>query len=320
MQLSVFNEHKIMKKIFLLFTAVAMSAGVVFAQDINQAIENVNNGNMEFEMGNKEAALTCFQTALTIAEGLGEEGADITATCKNTIPTIMLSMAKDLIKADNFDGGLEQLSEVVKTAELYGNADILAEANELIPGVYLSKGQSLLKAKNVAGAAEAIQMALAIDPTNAPGNLLYGKVLSAQGKIAEAEAAYLVAAENGQEKAAKKELSKIYIKLSQASLKAKKFQEAVDNALKANSFLEDANAYNLAAKGYQQLGKNVECIENFEKYLELKPNAKDASGVKFTIGALYQQGGNNAKAKEYYQMVVNDPNYGKQAQDLIKNL
>ncbi len=309
-----------MKKIFLLFTAVAMSAGVVFAQDINQAIENVNNGNMEFEMGNKEAALTCFQTALTIAEGLGEEGAEITTTCKNTIPTIMLSIDKDMIKASDFDGGLGQLAKVTETAELYGNADVLAEANELVPGVYLSKGQALLKAKDAAGAAAALQKAIELDPTNGAGHLLYGQVLAASGKTAEAEAAYLKAAENGQEKNANKQLSNMYLKLAQAALKAKKSQEAFDNATKANTFLENANAYKIAASAAQQLGKNADCIANYEKYLEVNPKAKDAAGVKFTIAALYQQAGNKAKAKEFYQMVASDPQYGAGAQEQLKTL
>ena len=49
-----------MKKIFLLFTAAALSAGMVFAQDINQATENYNNGAMELQMGNNEAAIGYF--------------------------------------------------------------------------------------------------------------------------------------------------------------------------------------------------------------------------------------------------------------------
>lgn len=309
-----------MKKIFLLFTAAAMSAGVMFAQDINQATENYNNGAMELDMGNKDAALTCFQTALTMAEGLGEEGAELAANCKNIIPNVMLSVAKDLVKAENYDGAVEQLNKTVETAELYGAADVVADAKELIPSVYLSKGNGLLKAKDVAGATAAFQQVLAVDPANGMASLLLGQALTAQGKVAEAEAAYLQAAENGQEANAKKQLSRMYLKLAQAALKGKKSQDAYDNAMKANSFLEDANAYKIAASAAQQLGKNADCIANYEKYLEIKPNAKDAAGVKFTIAALYQQGGNKVKAKEFYQMVANDPQYGASAQEQLKTL
>jgi hypothetical protein len=68
-----------MKKIFLMLAVAAMSALTVSAQDIAQATENYNNGAMELQMGNKDAALTCFQTALTMAGALGDEGADIVA-------------------------------------------------------------------------------------------------------------------------------------------------------------------------------------------------------------------------------------------------
>lgn len=309
-----------MKKIFLLFTAVAMSAGVMFAQDINEATENYNNGAMELNMGNKESALGYFQTALTMAEALGEEGAELATNCKNTIPAIMSSIAVDLIKAENYDAAVEQLNKTVETAELYGAADVAADCKERIPQVYLSKGNDLLKAKDAVGAAAAFEQSLALDPANGMASLLLGQALTAQGKVAEAEAAYLQAAANGQEKKANQQLSNMYVKLAQAASKAKKFQEAYDNAVKANSFLENANAYRFAASAAQQLGKNADCIANYEKYLALKPNAKDAAGVKFTIAALYQQGGDKAKAKEYYQMIATDPQYGASAQEQLKTL
>ena len=75
-----------MKKLFLLFTAALMSAGVMFAQDINQATELYNNGAMELEMGNTAAALENFQNALAMAETLGDEGTDMVNNCKTYIP------------------------------------------------------------------------------------------------------------------------------------------------------------------------------------------------------------------------------------------
>ena len=303
-----------------MFATAVISTSIALAQDINQATENYNNGAMELQMGNKEAALANFQTALTMAEALGDEGAEIAANCKNTIPAIMESIAKDLIKAENYDAAVDQLNKTIEAAELYGVADVAADARDLVPSVYLSKGNTLLKAKDAAGAAAAFQQTLALDPANGMASLLLGQALTAQGKIAEAEAAYLQAAENGQSTNATKQLSRMYLKLAQAALKGKKAQDAYDNAVKANSFLEDANAYKIAASAAQQLGKNADCITNYEKYIELKPNAKDAAGVKFTIGALYQQAGDKAKAKEYYQMVVNDPQFGPSAQEQLKTL
>ena len=117
-----------MKKIFLLIATVAMSAGVAFAQDINQVTENYNNGAMELQMGNKEAALANFQTALSMAEALGEEGAEIVNNCKGTIPAIMESIAKDLIKAEDYDGAIAQLNQTIEVAGTYGADDVVVTA------------------------------------------------------------------------------------------------------------------------------------------------------------------------------------------------
>ena len=122
------------------------------------------------------------------------------------------------------------------------------------------------------------------------------------------------------EKDAKKQLSTLFLKKAQASLKAGANQEVIDYALKANSYLENANAYKLAASAAQKLKNNAQCIEFYEKYLEIKPNAKDAAGVTFTIAALYQQLGNNAKAIENYEKVASDPQYGAGAQEQLKVL
>lgn len=309
-----------MKKIFLLFTAAALSAGMVFAQDINQATENYNNGAMELQMGNNEAAITYFQTALEMAEALGEEGAEVAANCRSIIPAIYLSSAKELIKADNFDAAVEQLGKAIEAAGKYEVPEVADDANALMPQVYLSKGNGFLQAKNFPEAEAAYKQAIELDATNGMAYFRLGQALASQNKVADAEAAYVQAAANGQEKNANKQLSNMFVKLAQAANKAKKYQEVLDYAAKSNQYLENANAYRFAAGASQQLGKNADCIANYEKYLELSPNAKDAAGVKFTIAALYQQSGDKAKAKEYYQMVSTDPQYGPSAQEQLKTL
>lgn len=309
-----------MKKIFLLFTAAALSAGMVFAQDINQATENYNNGAMELQMGNNEAAIGYFQSALEMAEALGEEGAEVAANCRNIIPAIYLSSAKEQIKAENFDMAIEQLNKAIEAAGKYEVADVVDDANALMPQVYLSKGNGFLQAKNFPEAEAAYKQALELDATNGMAYFRLGQALASQNKVADAEAAYVQAAANGQEKNANKQLSNMFVKLAQAANKAKKYQEVIDYAAKSNQYLENANAYRFAASASQQLGKNADCIANYEKYLQLSPNAKDAAGVKFTIAALYQQGGDKAKAKEYYQMISTDPQYGPSAQEQLKTL
>ena len=309
-----------MKKIFLMIAVAAMTALTVSAQDIAQATENYNNGAMELNMGNKDAALNYFQTALTMAEALGEEGAEVATNCKNTIPVLMTSIAKDLIKAENFDGALEQLNKTLKTAEGFGAADVVADAKALIPQVLMSKAGNMLNAKNFAGAAEVYQQVVAADTTNGMAALRLGMALGALGKGADAEKAYLLAARHGQEKSALKQLSNTYVKQAAALLKAKNYQGAVDAALKSNEYLENATAMKVAGTAASQLKKNEDAISYLEKYLQLSPNAKDAAQMNYTIAALAQTMGNKEKAKAFYQKIVTDPKFGPTAQEMLKSL
>ena len=306
-----------MKKIFLLFAAV-MAAGVMSAQDINKAIELANNGNEAFQMGEYGLAIDAFKSSLAIAEGLGEAGAEHAATCKTAICNIYLANAKNLLKAADYDGALAKLNETITVAEGYGAAETVADASSLIPNVYMAKGNASLKAKDMADAIASYTKVTELNPANGDAYLRLGRALAASGKVNEAVAAYESAAANGEEADAKKQLSNLFLKMAQAKTKAKDYQGAIDNALKANSYLENANAYKIAASSAQKMGNNAQCIEFYEKYLAVKPDAKDAAGVTFTIAALYQQSGNNAKAAEYYQKVATDPQYGASAQEQLK--
>ena len=302
-----------MKKIFLTLVAAAMTALTVSAQDIAQATENYNNGAMELQMGNKDAALNYFQTALTMAEALGDEGVDIVTNCKNTIPALLASIGKDLVKAENFDAAIEQLKKTIEVAENYGNVEVVEEAKTLIPQVLMSKAGDLLNAKDFAGAAEVYKQVVDADPAN-------GMALGSLGKVEEAEAAYLQAAANGQEANANKQLSNLFVKQAAALLKAKNYQGAMDAAVKGNGYLENPTAMKVAGTAASQLKKNAEAIAFLEKYLELSPNAKDAAKMKYTIAATAQLMGDNAKAKEFYQMITSDPQFGATAQEMLKAL
>ncbi len=313
-----------MKRIFLFFAAVVMTAGVLSAQDINQATESYNNGAMELQMGNNSAAIEYFQSALTMGEALGDEGAELVANCKKAICSAYLSMAKDLYNAKDFDGAITAFQQAKDVAEGYGEAEIAAEAADLIGQTEMLKmnteGKAAMKAKDFATAITCFSKVLEMDPTNGATAIQLGQAYMNSGKLDEAITALETAKANGQEKNAAKILSNIYLKKAQASNKAKNYQEVIDFAAKSNEALENGNAYKLTASALQKLGKNDECIAAYEKYLEVSPNAKDASGIICTIAVLYQQAGNKAKAKEYYEKIVNDAQYGATAQEQLKTL
>ena len=302
-----------MKKIVMLIAAAAMTVSVAFAQDINAVTDIYNNGAMELEMGNKESALNFFQSALTEAEALGEAGAEIIANCQMMIPAVMISLANDFIETENLDAAMEWLAKAEEAANAYGDTDNAAKANEKKEQVLMKKAAELLKAKDYANAIVVYEQIMAADPTNGRAALQMGQAYNASGDQVKAEEAFNIAAANGQEKQAFKQLSNLYVKKASASLKAKNTQEAYEFAVKSNEYLENANAYKIAGQCAMALGKAAEGLPLLEKYLELSPNAKDANQMKFNIAATAQKLGDKEKAKAYYEQVLGDPKFGAQA-------
>ena len=309
-----------MKKIFTFFAAVVMAAGIASAQDINSVTDIYNNGAMELESGNKEAALEQFQAALAAAEELGDEGMQIAENCKNTIPVLMGSIAKDLIKAEQYDAANEQLNKTIEVCSAYGNDASAEEYKSLIGQTMMAKGNDLINKKDFAAAIEVYNQIMAEEPTNAMASLRLGMAYGATGDTDAAEAAYLVAAQNGQEKNAYKQLSNLLVKKAAAVLKTKNYDEAIALALKSNEYLENATAMKVAGTAASALQKNVEAIQYLEKYLELSPNAKDAAQMKYTIAATAQVMGDNAKAKEYYTAILSDPKFGPTAKQMLETI
>lgn len=309
-----------MKKLFITLAALVLSAALVSAQDMAQATETAKNANEALVNKDYATALTGFKEALKAAEACGEEGAELVGTCKGVIPSIVLNIAKGLIKDAKYDEGIAQLDEACKVAEEYGADDVLASAAELIPQVKKQKATSLFNAKDYAAAAEAFKAVLADDPEDGNSALRLAMALTNTGDKDGAIAAFEQAAANGQEANAFKQLANVYLKDAQALLKENKFKEAIAACEKSNGYVESANAYKLAASAASKLKDNAKAINFYEKYLEISPDAKDAAGIITTVAVLYQQAGNKAKAIEYYEKVTGDAQYGATAKEQIAAL
>ena len=301
-----------MKKILATIATLVVALGTVSAQDL-AAVTEVYNSGAEAISVDKASALSSFEQALKLAEALGEEGQEIVANCKNIIPNLKLSLAKDLVKESKFDEAIAALQDVQKVAEAYEAFSVVDEAAGLIPQIKLSKANSLYKAKDFDGAAAAFKEILDADPTDGNAAFFMGAALLSGGKNDEAKAAFETAAANGQEAKANKQLGNIYLKEASAALKAKKFADAVSAAVKANEYAPNAQALQVAGQASQLAGKNNDAIKYFEQYLEAAPTAANAGAIAYTVGALYQTAKNNAKAKEFYTKALSDPKYGAEA-------
>ena len=308
-----------MKKLIATLATIVVALGSAFAQDL-AAVTELYNAGAEAISTDKGSALKSFEEALKLAEALGEEGQDIVANCKNIIPNLKLSLAKDLVKASKFDEAVAALLDVEKIAEAYEAFDVLNEATTLIPQIKMSKANNLYKAKDFDAAAAAFKEILDADPANGNAAFYLGAALVGAGKNDEAKAAFEQAAANGQEANAHKQLGNIYLKEAAAALKAKKYADAVSAAAKVNDYTENAQAWQIAGQASQLAGKNNDAIKYFEKYLEAAPTADNAGAIAYTVGALYQQAKNNAKAKEFYTKASSDPKYGAEAKKMLDAL
>ena len=313
-----------MKKIILAMAAFACSMSLMTAQDLATATATYNSGAEALTMGNKTSALEYFQKALTMAEALGDEGADVVANCKSAIPSVILSIGKEFYNNKDFSNAKAKFVEAAEVAKKYGNQEVTAEVESLLPTVgkriALAKVNDAMKTKDIAGVLAGYEEAMAIDTTDANTALKYGQFLGNAGKFDDAVKYLELAARHGQEGNAKAVLSTTLLKKAAAQLKAGKYADAVTFAEKAISYKENAQAYLIAGQASQKANKNADAIANFEKYLEAAPTAKNAGAIAFTVGALYQQTGNKAKAVEFYKKVEADPQFGAQAKTLITSL
>ena len=309
-----------MKKILVSLAAIFAAATMLSAQNMADATETAKLANESLGTGDFATALAGFQEALKMAEACGDEGLELVATCKDIIPKTMNAIAKEQFQAKNYDAAIEKFRETVAIAKEYGDEDTAAKAEDLIPQIYAEKGKALMGTKDYEGAAEAFSQALELTPTNGNVALRLGMAYDGAGKFDEAVEAYKVAAANGQEKNGNSQIGKLYLKRSLEELKAKKYADAVKDANTANEYAPNPQALQIAGQASQLAGKNADAIKYFEAYLEAAPTAKNAGQIAYTVGALYQQQKNNAKAKEYFSMAVSDPKYGADAQKALNSL
>ena len=309
-----------MKKLIITLVAAMFGCALANAQDLNSAIETYNNAVTANEAGNLELALTSFKEALTQAEALGDEGAAVASDCKTAIPAVQFNIAKRAVNNKDYENAIAGLRASIEIAGKYGNDDIAVSAADLIPQVLMQKANEFYSNKNYAEAVEGYKAVLAEDANNGVAYLRLGDCLKATGEKDAAVEAFKSAIENGRENDGKKKISTLYQQEAKAALGAKKFDAALNSALEANKYLESATSYQIAGTAASAAKKQKEAIGYFEKYLELEPNAKNATQICYNVAVCYQQLGNKAKAKEYYQKAVNDPKVGAAAKQMLNSL
>ncbi|MBQ9398026.1 MAG: tetratricopeptide repeat protein [Bacteroidales bacterium] len=309
-----------MKKIFLTVMVALCTMGIVAAQDLEKATEIYNNAAAAIE-NNKAEAITLFEQALGMAETLGDEGAEIVAQCKGILPKLYISLGKDLVNEKNLDEAIAKFQKAVEVGEKFGDADVAAEAKGLIPQILMADANGMLNEKNFEGAVAGYQKVIDADPANGQAHLRKGQALAQLGKADDAIKSFELAAENGQEEQAAKQLSNIYVKKAVACQKAKDMKGALENAQKSTQYADNANAQKIIGMSAMQLKQNKVAAEAFEAYLAMNPNAitKEA-GIVYNLGTALVALGENDKACGYFQKIAQDAKFGEGARYQITQL
>lgn len=273
-----------MKKFVYSICALFAAATISFAQDVNEATDLFNAAVEYLNLGDKASALENFQKAYDIAKECGEAGQALVDQCESTIPQLALMVAKDYVKAGDYATAVLKAQEASAIAAAM-NADA-SEAEALIPNIYMQQGNVLLKAKDYEGAIKAYSANVALKPANGKAYVNMAAAYDRLGQTDKAEENYLLAAANGQEKAANKALGNIYLKKALAANKAKSYDQAIEMANKSISFNETSKAHYIIGLAAQNSNKLELAISAFEKYLELDPTAGNAQDVRTVVDAL----------------------------------
>lgn len=279
----------IMKRFFITLAALVLAAGLASAQDLESVTAIYNSGAEAYAMGDKAQAVEYFKKALDQAEGLGEAGKEVVDNCQNSIPGLVLSIAKDMIREKKYAEAIPQLNEAISFAEKFGNQDVIDEANEYMPKAMIQYGKGLAAAKKYDEAIATFQQVLDKNAEDGTAALYMGQALAASGKTEEAVEAYKVASANGQKAVANKQIATILLKKAAAQLKAKELEGAIATAIESNEYNESATAYKIAGTAATSLAKKDEAITYLSKYLELSPKAADAEQINAAIDALKKQ-------------------------------
>lgn len=309
-----------MRKFIASLLVVLCTAGICAAQDLEKTTEIYNNAATALNGGNKAEAISLFEQALNAASALGEDGAEIAGQCKDILPKLYISVGKDLAAEKNTDEAAAKLNKAIELATLYGNTEAAEDAKDVLLQVLMAHGGNLLAQKDFAGAISIYNKILATNPENGTANLRLGMALSQTGKVDDAVAAFQKAMEQGENEAAAKQLSNLYLKKAAACQKVKDFKGALENAQRSTEYVDNASAQKVIGTSASALKQYKTAVDAFEAYLAMSPNAKDRSQIVYQLGDATMKAGDNAKACSYFKEISQDAKFGETARYYITTL
>lgn len=280
--------------------------GAANAQDLAQVAEKYNTAAAALQEGKNAEALAGFQSVLTEATALGEDGKELAGHCKEYIPKILLQMGKEAVNTKNYTEAIAKLKEATAKGTEYGQASLAQEATALIPQIYIAEGSDALNAQDVTKAIAKYKEAIALDGNNGKAYYFLGLAYDQANNNDEAIKALTKASELGEKESANDQLGKIFLIKANNALKVKNFTEAISNATKSNSYVESSQADKILGIAAFNAKKYDQAIPALEKVIATDSKALD---MKFYLARAYEAKGNKAKACTYYKASAADPRF-----------
>lgn len=287
---------RFVKHLFL-FGIFAIGAISVSGQSINDAIQAYNNAATIYKQ-DPEKALQDIQSALQIAEQLGEEGAETKQKCEELIPTIYFQVAMAKYKAKDLQATLDNLEKAEETAVKYNDGAIKARVEKTMPKLYNALANNLFKEKKFEEAIANYGKTIKLDPNFIDpylGTALAYEALKNEEKMVEfldltIDMGGKTNDANNIEKAKTKGKA-YFLKKADEARNANKLAEVVkllEMALKYDG--DDYDIYRLMTINYSKLERWNDAIEYGNKALELvKGTAEDKAELYFLIAGAYQK-------------------------------
>lgn len=287
---------RLVKHLFFL-GIFAIGVVSVSGQSINDAIQAYNNAATIYKQ-DPEKALQDIQSALQIAEQLGEEGAETKQKCEELIPTIYFQVAMTKYKAKDLQATLDNLEKAKEAAIKYNDGAIKSRVDKTIPKLYNALGNNLFKEKKFEEAIANYGKAINLDPNFIDpylGTALAYERLDNEEKMVEfLDLTIDMGSKANDAKNVEKAKTKgkaYFLKKADEARNANKLAEVVkllDMALKYDS--DDYDIYRLMTINYSKLERWNDAIEYGNKALELvKGTAEDKAELYFLIAGAYQK-------------------------------
>jgi len=290
-----------MKRIIFAAATFITCAALATAQDFNHAATVANEANAALANGDFKTAIQGFkQAAEEVAQCTEATAPELLAACKTGISQSLFSAANQLVKEGKLDEAIDGLTTAIATAKEYACTEIEEKAVNLKQQVVKLYANNKIKAAAVANSTEEkiacyndavakLEMLISEGLADAKLYIQKGQILKSLGKQQDAVESFLKAKDMGEESAANKQLSKLYLQEASSKLAKKDYEGAITSALKATEYETSATAYKIAGTAANASKKIEDAVNYLSKYLELAPDAKDAAQIKSAIATLSSQ-------------------------------